>query len=112
MTDIVAITKGYGWQGVIQRFGGRRNPTRTPRSADNMVTWAHSVMATSARPSIGVVKPATTSPEYNKRILRVANPEDHSITPAGGFLHYGEIKSDYILVKGSVPGPARNDSLP
>ena len=45
--------------------------------------------------------------EYNKRILRVANPEDHSITPAGGFLHYGEIKSDYILVKGSVPGPAK-----
>ena len=22
MTDIVAITKGYGWQGVIKRFGG------------------------------------------------------------------------------------------
>jgi len=45
--------------------------------------------------------------ETYKRILRVANPEDHSITPAGGFLHYGEIKSDYILVKGSVPGPAK-----
>ena len=40
--------------------------------------------------------------EYNKRILRVANPEDHSITPAGGFLHHGEVKSEYILVKGSV----------
>jgi large subunit ribosomal protein L3 len=40
-------------------------------------------------------------------VLRVANPEDHSITPAGGFLHYGEVKSDYILVKGSVPGPAK-----
>ena len=23
MTDIVAITKGYGWQGVIKRFGGK-----------------------------------------------------------------------------------------
>ena len=39
--------------------------------------------------------------------MRVANPEDYSITPAGGFLHYGEVKSDYILVKGSVPGPSK-----
>ena len=45
--------------------------------------------------------------EFNKRVLRVANPEEHSITPAGGFLHYGEVNSDYILVKGSVPGPAK-----
>jgi large subunit ribosomal protein L3 len=39
--------------------------------------------------------------------MRIASTEDHSITPAGGFLHYGEVKSDYILVKGSVPGPAK-----
>ncbi|MCH2645109.1 MAG: 50S ribosomal protein L3, partial [Candidatus Poseidoniaceae archaeon] len=36
-----------------------------------------------------------------------ANPEEHSITPSGGFLHYGEVNSDYILIKGSVPGPAK-----
>ena len=23
LTDIVAVTKGYGWQGVIRRFGGK-----------------------------------------------------------------------------------------
>ena len=45
--------------------------------------------------------------EYNKRVLKISNPEDASITPAGGFLHYGEIQSDYVLIKGSVPGPAK-----
>ena len=45
--------------------------------------------------------------EFNKRILKISNPEDASITPDGGFLHYGEVKSDYVLVKEVFPGPAK-----
>ncbi len=45
--------------------------------------------------------------EYNKRILSIASADDKSITPSGGFLHYGEVNSDYVLVKGSLPGPAK-----
>ena len=45
--------------------------------------------------------------EYNKRILSIASAEDKAITPSGGFLHYGEVNSDYVLVKGSLPGPAK-----
>jgi large subunit ribosomal protein L3 len=44
--------------------------------------------------------------EFNKRILKIGeNPAE--ITPAGGFLHYGQLKSPYVLVKGSIPGPTK-----
>ena len=45
--------------------------------------------------------------EYNKRILIISNSEkdsDININPKGGFEHYGMVKNDYIIVKGSVAG--------
>ena len=33
--------------------------------------------------------------------------DGYSITPAGGFPHYGVVKSDFIVVKGSVQGPPK-----
>lgn len=29
------------------------------------------------------------------------------ITPNGGFLNYGAVKNEYVLLKGSVPGPKK-----
>jgi large subunit ribosomal protein L3 len=108
MTDIVAITKGYGWQGVIKRFGGKlqsHKNSKKRRQHGNMGAFGDGYVRKTIRQGGQTGYHQRT--EYNKRVLRVANPEDHSITPAGGFLHYGEVKSDYILVKGSVPGPAK-----
>ena len=108
MTDIVAVTKGYGWQGVIKRFGGKlqsHKNSKKRRQHGNMGAFGDGYVRKTIRQ--GGQTGFHQRTEYNKRILRVANPEDHSITPSGGFLHYGEVKSDYILVKGSVPGPAK-----
>jgi len=108
MTDIVAITKGYGWQGVIRRFGGKlqsHKNSKKRRQHGNMGAFGDGYVRKTIRQGGQTGYHQRT--EYNKRILRVANPDDHSITPAGGFLHYGEVKSDYILIKGSVPGPAK-----
>jgi large subunit ribosomal protein L3 len=108
LTDIVAVTKGYGWQGVIKRFGGKlqsHKNSKKRRQHGNMGAFGDGYVRKTIRQGGQTGYHQRT--EYNKRILRVANPEDHSITPSGGFLHYGEVKSDYILVKGSVPGPAK-----
>ena len=108
LTDIVAVTKGYGWQGVIRRFGGKlqsHKNSKKRRQHGNMGDFGTGYVRKTIRQGGQTGYHQRT--EYNKRILRVANPEDHSITPAGGFLHYGEVKSDYILVKGSVPGPSK-----
>ncbi|MBW1839196.1 MAG: 50S ribosomal protein L3 [Deltaproteobacteria bacterium] len=29
------------------------------------------------------------------------------MTPKGGWLNYGEVKEDYIILRGSVPGPKK-----
>ena len=29
------------------------------------------------------------------------------VTPKGGFLNYGEVRNNYVLVYGSVPGPTK-----
>lgn len=52
----------------------------------------------------------------NHKVYRIAKAGDeHSastetdvtkkqITPLGGFVRYGEVKNDFVMVKGSVPG--------
>ena len=45
--------------------------------------------------------------EYNKRILIISNADkdgENSITPTGGFKHFGLVRGDYIIVRGSVLG--------
>lgn len=54
--------------------------------------------------------------ELNKKIYRVgcgddakngatdADATDKTITPLGGFPHYGIVKNDFLMLKGSVPG--------
>jgi large subunit ribosomal protein L3 len=41
--------------------------------------------------------------EYNKIVMKVGN-NGSEITPKGGFLRYGIVNSDYVALKGSVPG--------
>ena len=54
--------------------------------------------------------------ELNKKIYRIGSGEDEAnastdadvtkkaITPLGGFPHYGIVKNDFLLLKGSIPG--------
>lgn len=54
--------------------------------------------------------------ELNKKIYRIGSGSDDSnastesdvtkktITPMGGFPHYGIVKNDFLLLKGSIPG--------
>ena len=44
--------------------------------------------------------------EYNKRVLKIGE-NGEEITPAGGFPHYGIIRNAYVLLHGSIPGPAK-----
>jgi len=44
--------------------------------------------------------------EYNKQILRIGE-NGADVTVRGGYLHYGPIKNDYAVIRGTVPGPAR-----
>ena len=106
--DVIAVTKGYGWQGVIRRFGGKlltHKNSKRRRQHGNMGDFGTGYVRKTIRQGGQTGYHQRT--EYNKRVLRVGNPEEQEITPDGGFLHYGEISNDYVLIKGSLPGPAK-----
>ena len=54
--------------------------------------------------------------ELNKKIYRIGSGVDEAnastdsdvtkktITPLGGFPHYGVVKNDFVILKGSIPG--------
>jgi len=108
LADVTAVTKGKGFQGPVKRFGIRIRSRKTNDARRNPGTlgpWhPHQVMWTV--PMAGQTGYHQRT-EYNKRILRVASSDQEPITPKGGFLRYGEVSGDYVIVAGSVPGPTK-----
>jgi large subunit ribosomal protein L3 len=106
--DVLGITKGKGFEGPVTRFGVKRKQHKSRKSvrAVGVIGPWHpaAVMYTIARAGQMGFHQRT---ETGKRILLTANAVEKPITPAGGFLHFGEVKGDYAVVRGSVPGPAR-----
>ncbi len=105
--DVHAVTKGKGYSGTIKRFGlklKRHKSEKHKRAAGNLGAWTPSKVAFSA-PQPGQMG-FHTRVEYNKWLLKIDN-DGSKINPKGGFLNYGLIKSDYIILKGSVPGPVK-----
>jgi large subunit ribosomal protein L3 len=113
--DVSGITRGKGVEGPVTRFGVKRKQHKSRKSVRAVGT-------------LGPISPAVVMysvprqgqrgfhqrTEYNKRILMLS-PADSSIqtpasyskvsiNPPGGFKHFGLINTDYIVVRGSVPG--------
>lgn len=106
--DVFGITRGKGVEGPITRFGVKRKQHKSRKSVRAVGTLGPIspavVMYTVARQGQRGFHQRT---EYNKRILLISNTErdeQNSITPTGGFKHFGLVKGDYIVVKGSIPG--------
>jgi large subunit ribosomal protein L3 len=106
--DVFGITRGKGVEGPVTRFGIKRKQHKSRKSVRAVGT-------------LGPISPAVvmyTVPrqgqrgfhqrtEYNKRILIMSNTGkdgQNSINPSGGFKHFGLVKGDYIVVRGSIPG--------
>ncbi len=107
MVDVAAITRGRGWQGHHTRWGTKLLSHKNSKHRRNIGTLGNFTP--------GYVRPTVPQAgqvgfhqrtEYNKRVLRVAEDAE-SGTPNGGFLHYGRLRSWYLLLHGSIPGPAK-----
>ena len=105
MIDVAAITTGKGFQGHTKRWGVKLLSHKNSKH--------RRMIGTLGPKSPGYVRPTVPQAgqmgyhqrtEYNKRILKIGDVEDE-ITPNGGFLHYGKVRNQYVLVHGSVPGP-------
>ena len=106
--DTIAITKGKGFEGVITRFGVKRKQhksRKTVREVGVISPW-HPATVMYTVPRAGQMG-FHQRIDKNKRILAVANAQKSPITPSGGFPHFGEVRGDYLIVRGSVPGPIK-----
>jgi large subunit ribosomal protein L3 len=104
--DAIAVTKGKGWQGTVKKFGTavqRRKATGKRRHIGTLGAW-HPGYVHYTVPMPGQMGYHKRT-EMNKRIMKVG--EAGEINPDGGFTHYGVLKSEYVLVKGSLAGPQK-----
>jgi large subunit ribosomal protein L3 len=105
--DVIAVSKGKGFQGVIKRWGVKlrdRKSRKTKRGVATLGPWKPPrVLYTVPRAGqMGYHQRV----EHNKRILKIGT-NGADVTPKGGFLRYGPVKGTYVLLNGSVPGPAK-----
>ena len=105
--DVAAITKGKGWQGVIQRYGAKKKQHKSRKTVRELGSLGpispQYVMYTVPRAGqMGFHQRI----EYDKRIMLIGNTQDSKmeINPKGGYKHFGLVNGDYIILKGSVPG--------
>nr|BAJ91634.1 predicted protein [Hordeum vulgare subsp. vulgare] len=115
--DVIGVTSGHGTEGVTHRWGVTRLPRKTHRGLRKVAcigAWHPSnVMYSVPRAGQNGYHHRT---EKNKKIYRIGTGSDvksgsteydisdKTITPMGGFPHYGIVNEDFVMVKGGVPG--------
>jgi len=127
MIDVIGVTKGKGFKGVTSRWHTRKLPRKTHKGLRKVAcigAWHPSrVQFTVARAGQKGYHHRT---ELNKKIYRIGRGvhtrkgkvvknnaateydlTDKSITPMGGFPHYGEVNNDFIMIKGCCMGPKK-----
>merc|ERR1712018_1092905 len=127
MIDCIGITKGRGYHGVTSRWHTKKLPRKTHKGLRKVAcigAWHPSRVAFSVARS--GQKGYHHRTEINKKIYDIrdgfhtkdgkliknnASTEydlaDKSINPMGGFPHYGEVKQDFVMIKGCCIGPKK-----
>ena len=107
MLDVLAITKGKGFQGAVKRWGVKlltHKNSKHRRMIGTAGSW-HPNWVQATVPQAGQVGYHQRT-EYNKRVLKIGE-NGEEITPAGGFPHYGVVRNSYVIIHGSIPGPVK-----
>uniref|UniRef100_A0A1E1XAQ1 Putative ribosomal protein l3 n=1 Tax=Amblyomma aureolatum TaxID=187763 RepID=A0A1E1XAQ1_9ACAR len=127
MIDVIGVTKGKGFKGVPSRWHTKKLPRKTHKGLRKVAcigAWHPSrVQFTVARAGQKGFHHRT---EINKKIYRIGqgvhkkdgkliinnaatdyDTSNKSITPMGGFPHYGVVNCDYVMLKGCIMGPKK-----
>lgn len=104
--DVHAVSKGKGYSGPVKRSGISLKSHKSEKSRRRAIIGNEG----EAKVGFGVHQDGQlgyhTRTEYNKWILKIGDtPSD--VNPKGGFVRFGNLRNTYIIIKGSVPGPAK-----
>jgi large subunit ribosomal protein L3e len=116
MIDTIAVNKGHGYEGVTSRWGTRRLPRKTHKGLRKVAcigAWHP------ARVSFAVARSGQDGyhhrTEINKKVYRIGKAGSDSgstefdltkkgVTPLGGFVRYGVVSEDFVMLKGCCAG--------
>jgi large subunit ribosomal protein L3 len=110
LVDLRGLTKGKGFQGPVKRFGitlRSHKAEKGIRKVGSIGPW-HPARVTFRVPMAGQLG-MFTRVAYNKKIIGLGKPEDK--TELKNIKNYGDVKTDYVLVHGSVQGPAKRQLM-
>jgi large subunit ribosomal protein L3e len=122
MVDLIGVTRGRGFNGVVTRWGVTRLARKSHRGLRKVAcigSW-HPQRVQFQVPRSGQLGYYHRT-EINKKIYRIGKSvkedpngamtendlTEKGITPMGGFAHYGEVKQDWVMIKGCIAGPKK-----
>ena len=109
--DVHGISKGKGFQGTVKRYGvpiRQHKSEKVKRGIGNLGAWTPKRVDYRV-PQAGKMGYHLRT-EYNKQVIKIGQ-DGKDVNRVGGITKYGEIKTSYLLVKGSVIGPRKRAVL-
>jgi len=103
--DAHGITTGKGFQGPVKRFGvglKSHKSEKGVRAVGSLGGWSrqgHVMYRVAHAGQMGFHQRT----QYNNLIMKISDKPE-LVNPKGGFLAYGNVKSTYVIVKGSIMG--------
>jgi large subunit ribosomal protein L3 len=106
LVDVRGVTIGKGLQGPVQRFGitlKSHKSEKGVRRPGSLGPWhpARVTFVTAMAGQLGFF----TRVLLNNMILKSGKISELDINKAGGFRHYGNIKTEFLVISGSLQGP-------
>lgn len=106
--DLHAVTKGHGYTGVIKRFGVSLKHHKSEKGIRHV--GAHGGWISQQHWQYRIAYPGQHGyhqrVQYSNQILKISD-KCEEVNPEGGIVKYGVVKNEYLLIKGSVPGPKK-----
>ncbi len=108
LVDTIGVTKGKGFQGVVKRYGVKRLPHKTEKKRRAIgnhgpeTPWRILPLVIPMPGQMGYHRRT----ELNKWLLKIGN-KGEEINRKGGWIRYGIVKNQWVMLKGSVQGPSK-----
>lgn len=104
LVDVHAVSKGKGFQGTVKRFGVKirqHKSEKVKRGIGTLGPWRprHVLFSVAQPGKMGF----HTRMEYNKQIMKIGTKSEE-INPKGGFVGYGNVRTEYLMLRGTIPG--------
>lgn len=116
LVDFRGLTKGKGFQGPVKRFGislKQHKSEKGVRKPGSIAPW-HPARVTFRAPMAGQLGMFTRA-IYNSKIIEIGKSEawkrESTKNSLKNILNYGDIKTDFAIVYGSVQGPSKRQLI-